>query len=68
MAAAASLCFVFHRWAEIEAWEWLRQHADREYSFVDATSFAVMRRRRLSDALTFDNDFTSAGFVEGRPG
>lgn len=53
--------------AETQAWEWLRQHADREYSFVDATSFAVMRRRRIQEALAFDGDFSSAGFVEIRP-
>ncbi|MGH3976046.1 MAG: type II toxin-antitoxin system VapC family toxin [Pseudonocardiaceae bacterium] len=53
--------------AEDEAWEWLRRHDDREYSFVDATSFAVMRRRRLREALAFDNDFASAGFIEVRP-
>lgn len=51
---------------EDEAWEWLRRHDDREYSFVDATSFAVMRRRRLREALAFDNDFASAGFIEIR--
>lgn len=26
-----------------------------------------MRRRRLTDALAFDGDFTAAGFVEVRP-
>lgn len=46
---------------------WLRQHDEREYSFVDATSFAVMRRRRLRDAFAFDGDFAAAGFVELRP-
>ncbi len=54
------------RGAEDAAWEWLRRHDDREYSFVDATSFAVMRRRRLREALAFDSDFTSAGFLEVR--
>lgn len=53
--------------AENEAWDWLRRHSDREYSFVDATSFVIMRRRRMREALAFDNDFTSAGFVEVRP-
>lgn len=33
---------------------------------VDATSFAVMRRRRLREAFAFDGDYT-AGFVEVRP-
>src|SRR3712207_2326195 len=53
--------------AERQAWEWLRRHGEREYSFVDATSFAVMKRRRISAALAFDGDFTAAGFVEVRP-
>ncbi len=52
---------------EKEAWLWLRRHDEREYSFVDATSFAVMRRRRIREALAFDGDFDAAGFVEVRP-
>jgi predicted nucleic acid-binding protein len=53
---------------EAEALRWLRRHDEREYSFVNAVSFAVMRRRRLSEALAFDGDFAAAGFVEVRPG
>jgi predicted nucleic acid-binding protein len=49
---------------ESEAWRWLRRHDEREYSFVDATSFQVMRRLRLREALAFDGDFAAAGFVE----
>ena len=52
---------------EKDAWAWLRRHDERDYSFVDATSFAVMRRRRLREALAFDGDFGAAGFVEVRP-
>jgi predicted nucleic acid-binding protein len=52
---------------EHEAWDWLRRHDEREYSFVDATSFAVMRRRRVRQALAFDGDFAAAGFIEVRP-
>ena len=52
---------------EREARTWLRRHDERVYSFVDATSFAVMRRERLSEALAFDGDFSAAGFVEVRP-
>jgi predicted nucleic acid-binding protein len=51
---------------ESDAWLWLRRHDEREYSFVDATSFAVMRRRRIREALAFDGDFSAAGFVEVR--
>ncbi len=49
-----------------EAWAWLRLHDERAYSFVDATSFALMRRLRITDALAFDGDFTAAGFNELR--
>lgn len=52
---------------EAEAWRWLRSRPEREYSFVDATSFALMRRRRIREALAFDGDFNAAGFVEVRP-
>ena len=33
---------------EAEAWRWLRRHDERPYSFVDASSFAIMRRRLCS--------------------
>jgi len=52
---------------EAEAWRWLRRHDERPYSFVDAASFALMRRFRLREALAFDGDFGAAGFVEARP-
>jgi uncharacterized protein len=52
---------------EAQALRWLRRHNEREYSFVDATSFAVMRSLRIKDALAFDGDFAAAGFVELRP-
>ena len=48
---------------ETEALRWLRRRDDREYSFVDATSFALMRSLRITEALTFDQDFAAAGFV-----
>ena len=51
---------------EAEAIRWLRRHDEREYSFVDATSFALMRSRRVREALAFDGDFAAAGFTELR--
>ena len=52
---------------ESRAWARLRRRGEREYSFVDATSFEVMRARRLREVLAFDNDFAAAGFIEIRP-
>jgi uncharacterized protein len=52
---------------EEEAWQWLGKRDEREYSFVDATSFALMRKRRITNAYAFDDDFSAAGFVELRP-
>ncbi len=46
---------------EADAWAWLRVHDERPYSLVDATSFALMRRKRIADALAFDGDFAAAG-------
>jgi uncharacterized protein len=52
---------------EREALAWLRRHDERPYSFVDATSFALMRSLGIREALAFDGDFAAAGFVELRP-
>lgn len=47
---------------EDDAIRWLRRHDERPYSFVDATSFLVMRDLKITDVLTFDSDFTAVGF------
>ncbi len=51
---------------ERKAWAWLERHDERAYSFVDATSFALMERLLIRDAFAFDGDFSAAGFVELR--
>lgn len=51
---------------ERAALDWLRRRDDREFSFVDATSFAIMRHARIDTALAFDGDFAAAGFTEPR--
>lgn len=56
----------FSRDLEDEALAWLRRHDEREYSFVDAASFALMRSLGIREALAFDGDFAAAGFVELR--
>ena len=51
---------------EALALQWLRRHDERDYSFVDATSFALMHALAIHQALAFDCDFSAAGFVELR--
>lgn len=52
--------------ATAEAEQWLRRRDDREFSWVDATSFATMRQLHVTEALAFDDDFAAAGFTELR--
>jgi predicted nucleic acid-binding protein len=48
--------------------DWLERYDDQDFSFTDAVSFAVMRERRIEEALTLDPHFTVAGFqVVPRP-
>jgi hypothetical protein len=44
-----------------------RSSRTREYSFVDGTSFSLMRALGIGAAFAFDGDFSAAGFVELRP-
>jgi predicted nucleic acid-binding protein len=48
---------------EREAEEILRQYTDQDFSFADAVSFALMRRRDIAEAFAFDHHFSTAGFV-----
>lgn len=40
-----------------------RKHADKEWSFTDCVSFAMMREMRVREAFTTDYHFEQAGFV-----
>jgi predicted nucleic acid-binding protein len=51
---------------EDQAWRWLARRDERPYSFVDATTFVLMRRLRIREALAYDDNFTSAGFAQVR--
>lgn len=43
--------------------EWLARFTDQPFSLADAVSFTVMTRRSISEALTLDRDFATAGFI-----
>lgn len=45
-----------------EALDLFAKRPDKEWSFVDCTSFVAMQRLGLTDALTGDHHFEQAGF------
>jgi len=49
---------------EIEntAWQIFKKYGDRDFSFTDCTSFALMEREAMSTAFTFDKHFQQYGF------
>jgi predicted nucleic acid-binding protein len=48
---------------EQQAYDILHNFADQAFSFVDGTSFALMRHQRLTRAFAFDSHFATAGFT-----
>jgi len=45
------------------AWALLEVRLDKEWSLVDASSFVIMERFGMTQAITTDHHFTQAGFV-----
>jgi len=48
---------------EDDAWSILESHDDKPWSYVDATSFALMQRDRIEAAFAFDRHFAQRGLV-----
>lgn len=46
------------------AWDTLVKYQDKVLSFTDCTSFVLMWRMGLTEALTLDADFAQVGFVQ----
>ena len=46
---------------EEDAWALLESHADKPWSYVDATSFALMEREGVQAAFAFDRHFAQRG-------
>jgi len=46
-----------------QAFDLYDRRPDKEWSITDCTSFLVMRKRRLTEALTTDHHFVQAGFA-----
>ena len=48
---------------DAEAWKLLEARPDKDWSIVDASSFVLMKRFGMTEALTTDHHFTQAQFV-----
>jgi predicted nucleic acid-binding protein len=48
---------------ERDAWSILESHADKRWSHVDATTFALMERERITEAFAFDHHFAQRGLT-----
>jgi len=66
---AALLADPRHQWIGVPAelvqdaiTNWLLRFRDQAFSLVDAVSFEVMRRERLTHAYAFDRHFQMAGY------
>ena len=46
---------------EKDAWEILERHGDKRWSYVDATSFALLERDGANEAFAFDAHFAQRG-------
>lgn len=64
MRAGAQIEFVpIDQELEDSAWEILEQHPDKDWSYVDATSFALMEREGINTAFAFDDHFRQRGLA-----
>ncbi len=45
------------------AWELFQAYNDKKLSFTDCTSFAIMKKKGIEKAFSFDEDFGRMGFV-----
>lgn len=52
---------------EDDAWDLLERHVDKRWSFVDATSFALLDHEGSDEAFAFDRHFTQRGLVVHPP-
>jgi len=47
---------------ENTAWKIFKKYSDKDFSFTDCTSFALMEQEAISTAFTFDKHFQQYGF------
>jgi len=70
VAVSALLEDPVHEWLAVSSalereavTRWLARFSDQDFSLIDAVSFEVMRRSKVTHAFAFDRHFTAAGFT-----
>jgi len=48
---------------DAQSWQLLVERSDKDWSLVDCSSFVIMQKVGLREALTTDRNFEQAGFV-----
>ena len=48
---------------ETEAEKMLSMYSDQGFSYTDAVSFVIMKRRKIKKSFSFDRHFVTAGFT-----
>jgi hypothetical protein len=46
-----------------DAWEIFEKYSDKDFSFTDCTSFAVMNMMDINESFTFDRHFEQYGLI-----
>jgi predicted nucleic acid-binding protein len=46
------------------AWKLFQTYDDKKLSFTDCTSFAIMKKKGIEKAFSFDEDFERIGFIQ----
>ncbi len=46
------------------AWKLFQTYHDKKLSFTDCTSFAIMKKKGIEKAFSFDEDFERIGFIQ----
>lgn len=60
---AAHLTVIYTKAKDFEqAFQIFKKYHDKDFSFVDCVSFAIMQHYKITQAFTFDKHFKQAGF------
>ncbi|MEW6608814.1 MAG: PIN domain-containing protein [bacterium] len=51
------------KYYEKKAWDIFKKYLDKDFSYTDCPSFAIMEDLKITNAFTFDTHFQQKGFI-----